>query len=115
MFSVPEGVSARNRVLKMYRGSARARGLLWALPKKFFFELTQMNCHYCGVPPSTASSNTRGTYLYNGIDRKDSSMGYLKWNVVACCTVCNHAKKDMSYSTFVEWLKRVAQFWRRDA
>lgn len=68
-----------------------------------------MDCHYCGLPAS--ESNGTEEYRYNGIDRKDSSRGYIKGNVVSCCRTCNTVKMDKSYEEFIAmyrgWAERV--------
>jgi hypothetical protein len=48
-----------------------------------------------------------GDYVYNGIDRLDSSRGYEMGNVVPCCKQCNWAKNDIPYDEFLDWIKRV--------
>ena len=47
-------------------------------------------CHYCG-------SGERRL----GMDRVDSSKGYLVENIVPCCYLCNRAKSDMEYDEFI--------------
>jgi len=39
------------------------------------------------------------------IDRKDSSIGYIKTNVVLCTTSINIMKNDRSVDVFMEWVK----------
>ena len=46
-------------------------------------------------------------FRYNGIDRVDSSKGYLPNNVVACCTTCNRMKLDHSRNEFITHLKSI--------
>ena len=48
--------------------------------------------------------------MHSGVDRKNNSLGYLPSNVVACCTVCNHAKRDMTYEEFLSWIDRLLAF-----
>ena len=103
-----------------YQERAIKKGLAFDITRDQFKQLAKMNCHYCGAPPSATSyRGTRGTfksgknlsqYVYNGLDRKDSSIGYIQDNVVPCCGVCNHAKHTMSYQEFVDWLDRVSSF-----
>lgn len=103
-----------------YKQRAIAKGLAFEISRELFRELTQQDCHYCGTPPSQESyraTSHRGTiqtgseystYIYNGLDRVDSSLGYTVDNVVPCCGICNHAKHTMSYAAFTAWLDRVA-------
>jgi hypothetical protein len=48
----------------------------------------------------------------NGVDRIDSSIGYLPENVVPCCGLCNWMKGDQ---TQAEFFKRVAEIYKRHA
>ena len=108
----PPGRAARTRVLKQYRGSARRRGLAWELNGEEFDKLTAQDCSYCGCPPSAVQRTGRssGEFVYSGIDRVDNALGYVIGNVVPCCSVCNHAKKDMSHDEFMAWVTRLAAF-----
>jgi len=49
-------------------------------------------------------------YYYNGIDRIDSSKGYIKDNIRPCCGICNKAKRDLSDSVFKSWIERLIEF-----
>lgn len=64
------------------------------------------NCFYCGVEPCgiAKSIGTVSEMKYNGIDRKDSSIGYLIDNCVPCCTECNYGKGVMEFDEFIEWI-----------
>ena len=61
--------------------------------------LMQQSCTYCGDKEQ-----------YNGLDRVDSSKGYLKTNVVPCCAVCNIAKNTLSSEDYIEHCKKVIAF-----
>lgn len=77
-----------------------------------FKKLSLSNCFYCDSKPSNTQSDVRylkdGTRLkitdfvlkYNGIDRINSSIGYLADNVVTCCKNCNSAKMELSTDDF---------------
>lgn len=97
------------RVFKTYIRSAKIRRLDFNLSKEEFVSLTQQNCHYCGEPPSNkcSSSKYQQQYIYNGIDRVDNRLGYIKENCVPCCFICNNAKHSMDYLTFTNWIKRI--------
>lgn len=108
----PAGTSARNRVLKAYKGAARRRGLAWALTDEDFDKITAQACHYCGCPPSARSVQAQGRseFTYNGIDRVDNAIGYIPGNVVPACSQCNYAKKDMPYDEFMAWIARLTEY-----
>jgi hypothetical protein len=108
--ALPEGVSEKQSVLGAYKNGATRRGYEWGLNNDQFHNLTQQNCHYCGIPPSNIYkySYKDYTYYYNGIDRINNNIGYIPSNCVACCSVCNVAKHAMSYQDFVTWIHRAA-------
>lgn len=103
------GEAARRSVLRYYRYSAKNRHFDWQLTDDDFFILTRADCHYCGVAPSKVASLKSGCYVYNGIDRKENSLGYTLENSVTCCEICNLAKRDLSYDDFIDYLRRVCR------
>lgn len=112
----PPGVRARNKVMYIYKKHAKTAGREFSLTTEEFTELTSASCHYCGRPPMrthtpfTRPERSTTTYDYNGIDRKDSSLGYILENCLTCCTECNRAKMDMSYEDFIIYLDTLAAF-----
>lgn len=103
------GVASRNFVINTYKTRARLRGHVWSLTLDQAEDLFQTKCHYCGCDPAHRSRRkyNHGDYIYNGIDRVDSSKGYEPGNVVTCCKRCNVAKNDQSYEEFYAWIDRV--------
>ena len=55
--------------------------------------LMMQPCHYCCVEES------------NGLDRKDSGLGYTLNNVVPCCEKCNNILSDIPYIAKVELIE----------
>jgi hypothetical protein len=103
----PSGYAARNVVLKRYKRHAIERNLSWQLSDDHFDELTQARCFYCNQLPVKRQRSKNGSFVYNGIDRRNNSLGYTKRNVVACCSICNHAKGTMTLSEFRHWVARL--------
>jgi len=106
----PFGESARNCLYSLYRRVARKRGLTWNLTMEEFIRLTKGSCAYCGIEPSQMfkpNHASNGSYIYNGIDRRDNERGYEPDNVVSCCTTCNVAKRSMTVEQFRTWIRRV--------
>jgi len=66
-----------------------------------FIKLSSMNCQYCGAPGP------------NGIDRLDSSLGYIKCNCVPCCKHCNYVKGNLSMGDFKVWVKRFVTYQQK--
>jgi 5-methylcytosine-specific restriction endonuclease McrA len=71
--------------------------------------LCESDCHYCGAHPSNVKKikSGNGEFIYNGIDRINSSGPYSILNCVTCCEQCNKAKLDYSVKEFKDWIERV--------
>lgn len=59
----------------------------------------ELRCHYCDIlekdlPRVRMMSQVQRVVLRMGVDRKDSSKGYVEGNLVPCCFVCNQVKGD---------------------
>jgi hypothetical protein len=80
------------RKFKSYLQSAKARGYEFNLTFNDFMTFWQEDCTYCGAAIDTI-----------GIDRVDSSQGYVMSNCVPCCSVCNMAKSNMTLDAFKSW------------
>jgi hypothetical protein len=89
-----------------------------------FFILSQQNCFYCGIGPSncsnaylTKSGESRlhikqyridnGNFIYNGLDRIDSSFPHTLENVVPCCYPCNWSKSNRKQNDFFDWINNL--------
>jgi hypothetical protein len=104
-----------------YRTQANIKKREFSLSRQEFIGLIEGDCRYCGTSPSTTKDFNTGlrsssyilekertkTFVKNGIDRINSSIGYRIDNVVSCCQQCNVAKLDHSYEEFTEWIKKV--------
>lgn len=111
---LPGDLTGKNRLIAIYRKSAKKRNLSFEITEKHFFILTKQKCHYCGVEPfnSTKTIAPRGKvpYIYNGIDRIRHDTGYTIENCVPCCRPCNLAKNIHSYDVFIQYLDRITKF-----
>lgn len=106
-----DGVASLNSKIRWYRWNSLKRGLQWTLTNEDCYRLFKTSCGYCGVEPMQLVKNTRSTpSLYNGIDRVDNSQGYTLENVMACCKMCNHAKRNHSVADFLGWVERVSNY-----
>lgn len=97
-----------------------------------FLKLSQENCHYCDAPPSGSYNialkkdgtkrmmsstmqqrvwyplvDQTSTFVYNGLDRMDSSKTHSKDNVVPCCKMCNMMKRHHPYEEFLSHVEKV--------
>ena len=102
----------KSSVYQGYKKGAKDRGIEWHLDWDFFFNLTQMNCHYCGQRPHMIRKARNGKlsdFLYNGVDRVDSDKDYTKDNVVPCCKTCNRMKRDLPLADFRSHILKLAR------
>ncbi len=106
------GRAARNQILDGYKRGAVERGLEWNLTEEEFDYITALNCFYCGQLPSREKTTrgNNGSFVYNGIDRKDNNQGYWTENVVPCCSTCNRAKRAMLFDDFIQWLECLVEY-----
>lgn len=110
-FTKPFGEASFNDLVRSYKAHAKKLNLPFLLSDALFKEITRGHCFYCGIDARqiwrSSKSTVYGEYIYNGIDRIDSSKGYTEDNVVSCCQTCNKAKRIMSDTEFYEWISRV--------
>lgn len=104
------GESSKNRLIASYRSNAKHKKLDFELSNQDLEQLFQGDCYYCGTKPSQIikNANLYGEYVYNGIDRLDSSKGYVKGNVVSCCSTCNYLKSNRTEEEFLDIIKKIA-------
>lgn len=100
---LPSDIALTLNVRGVYMGNARKKQLAFDLDEQEVGRLIRADCHYCGA----AALPT------NGIDRLDSSAGYVAANVVTACSTCNYAKRDMALSEFLAWVERIHGHQRR--
>jgi hypothetical protein len=109
-------------LFQRYKRGAEERNLSWELTIEQFKNLTSLPCYYTGRFPSQTCLSMHswerkrkglpprdgGVYIYNGVDRLDSSKGYTLENCVACCEDANMAKQSLSHNKFIELCREVA-------
>ena len=81
-----------------YRSQAKERNISFNLTLEEFETFWQKPCSYF-------SGHTIATI---GLDRIDSSKGYVLANVVPCCERCNKAKLDDEREAFLLWCNQIA-------
>lgn len=113
---LPDGEAAFRSLFGAYKRNAlNQRKVCFELTKEQFKEITSNNCNYCGTAPSSirngdalrSKGKSSGIYVYNGIDRVDSSKGYTIDNVVSCCSICNFMKRDMQVLEFMNHIEKI--------
>lgn len=89
----------------------------WEVSVPLFLELISSDCIYCGNPPETRVAHKKysdqaSVVYFNGIDRIDSSIGYIEGNIVSCCSMCNRMKMDYQVGDFIRKCIQIASIWR---
>lgn len=72
--------------------------ILWNLSPIDVAKCIISKCTYCGIIPDI-NKNTN-LYIFNGIDRINSDIGYITNNCTPCCKYCNWAKNTLSIIDF---------------
>lgn len=109
---LPIKIAATRHVLSTYKKNAITRKLEWGLSDTEATNLIETPlCTFCGKEPEERflpRERTKRGYKLNGIDRLDSSIGYISGNCVACCSSCNYGKRDKSATDYIEHCRLVA-------
>lgn len=84
---------------QMYKSNAAKRGLEFKATLSDFAEFWKKPCSYCGDDIDLI-----------GVDRVDSSIGYIEGNMVACCGRCNEMKNSATLDAWLTSMKRVISF-----
>jgi len=112
--SLPVGEANVRQLFCAYRKGAEARKLDFKLTLDEFRTFLFNKCFYCGTPPSclkiVKNIQQNNSIMYNGIDRVDNNLGYIIGNCVTCCKICNFAKKDLTYSDFMDWIAKLINY-----
>ncbi len=82
-----------------YKKKAKDKGIDFHVSKSIFNQIRQNECYLCGKP----SSQTH----YNGIDRVNNNLGYVKGNIDSCCGTCNFIKRDQSLKDMIFQCKNI--------
>lgn len=107
---IEPGKAAANRVFATYKQGAKVRKIQFKITFEDFIRLTNKICNYCGCKPGTIQKGRNGSFIYNGLDRVNSTIGYTLDNVVPCCIQCNRAKHTMTVEEFYNFIKRVYNY-----
>jgi len=106
---LPKGQAAFNNLYSLYKRTAKKNGKEFYLTPEQFKALTNSKCYFCGKFPYNEHRppSMNGGYLFNGIDRMDNNVGYILDNCVACCTLCNYTKRNLTLIEFKELIKNI--------
>jgi hypothetical protein len=82
-----------------YRVKSLEKNFDFQITEEQFYDITSGKCYICGKIPSNIHKN--------GIDRFNSSIGYVFENCRCCCGECNYMKNNYDYGIFVDKLKTI--------
>ena len=108
-----EWISNYNAIYAKMISNIKRRNIEVAISKEDFINLIKQPCIYCWDEWWNSMTNSHcriNTIKYNWIDRIDSSIWYIKDNVVSCCKKCNWAKNNMSVSDFLLHIEKIYLF-----
>lgn len=112
-WQLPSGEAARRNLAYQYKKGALKRNLEYSLTEEQFTKLITGKCHYCGDKLTNVvkgQGKTSGDFYYTGIDRVDSSKGYIKENCVSCCWTCNNMKHTTKEKDFLKHIEKIFQY-----
>ena len=81
--------------------NAIGRNMSFHITIDFFKELVNKECVYCGGKKENE---------INGIDRVDSTQGYVENNCVPCCSTCNFMKGELTQQSFLNQIQKVYKY-----
>jgi hypothetical protein len=103
-----------NKKYDTYVRNAKKRNIEFKITKENFENMVTSPCYYCGfLPENLYSKENKYNSKINGIDRINSSLGYIDKNIVSCCKICNRFKMDMSFEEFKVWIINIHKNKRR--
>lgn len=102
--------SFAKQVVYAIKANALSRDIPWNLTTAEVLCFIEQSCFWCGDVNAAYRCKTfklKGFVGYNGLDRLDSSLGYVNENVVACCKICNRMKRHESEIAFIERCRKI--------
>ena len=89
------------RYYQVYKNSAILKQLKFEITKEEYLDIVKSPCEYCGIIQEKG---------FNGIDRIDSTVGYVNDNCVSCCAMCNYMKGCLDKDIFIQRVEHIATY-----
>lgn len=102
---IPNVNSSFTETYRSYKQGAIKRNLSFELSKEEALDFFNGLCYYCKAEPTNIGRNRHNEFRYNGIDRLDNNIGYIKENCVSCCKICNRMKSNHTMESFKNHIK----------
>lgn len=99
-------MTAEHKTFTLVKQTAKRRKIKFLITEEEWLNLATKNCYYCDSQPKNCIASY-GEFKYNGLDRIDTTKEYVLENVVPCCRMCNTAKSDHDYETFLDWIEKI--------
>ena len=84
-----------------YRINALKKNRAFELTKEMYAHMVEIPCCYCRRDITETNKS--------GIDRIDSTKGYVEGNMVSCCSECNYMKGTLSREKFTQMVLRIGE------
>ena len=111
--ALPFGEAVFNTLYDDIRRRAKKKGHEFDLTKDQFKEIIGSDCVYCGESPKERRTpNSNGYCLANGVDRVDSSVGYVFSNSVPCCGKCNIMKMGHAVDEWLSHMIKILEYYK---
>ena len=91
-------INSINHQYGVYKTSANSKQLEISLTKGDFMDMVVLPCYYCGI------IQPKG---FNGINRLNSTQGYVMTNCVSCCEMCNRMKGCLGPTIFINRIEHI--------
>jgi hypothetical protein len=91
--------SKNNCPYSTYKKSTATRGLAFELTEDQYKSMRCGSCYLCGNEGTVGAQN--------GIDRIDSTKGYIMSNCASCCAWCNRFKNTTPLDVFIKQCKKI--------
>lgn len=88
----------------VYKRNAGIKNLEFTLSYADFENIVKKECNYCGIIQEKG---------FNGIDRKDQTVGYVLNNCVSCCKLCNYMKGSTNDEVFIKRVEHILTVQKR--
>lgn len=95
------------RLWSIFKSSSKKRGIKVGIDFESYSNLVQSRCGYCGSHPSNLLKYSGLEFKYNGLDRMNSEVGYLKENLIPSCRFCNSLKGSMPWPYWADFINSI--------
>jgi len=84
-----------------YKRTAELKQKVFELTKEEFIDIVNKNCEYCGIIQEKG---------FNGVDRLNSTIGYITDNCASCCAMCNYMKGCLDKNIFLQRVEHIMTY-----